>query len=118
MRVERGKAGVKHSRTQLDSFCAAPAIAVQLPGADTGTNAKAERTALAERGAAPRSAECERLTFECVLNATGPLCSKSLAPEYAIAATQLKALGVPIGKLDATVHSKTAGAHSISGYPT
>ena len=44
--------------------------------------------------------------------------SKSLAPEYAKAATELKALGVPLGKLDATVHSKTAGAHSISGYPT
>jgi len=45
---------------------------------------------------------------------------KSLAPEYAKAAKELKAAdpAVPLGKVDATVQTVVAGKHDISGYPT
>jgi len=45
---------------------------------------------------------------------------KSLAPEYAKAAKELKDAdpAVPLGKVDATVQTVVAGKHDINGYPT
>merc|ERR1712002_916189 len=45
---------------------------------------------------------------------------KSLAPEYAKAAKELKSAdpAVPLGKVDATAQTEVAGKHDISGYPT
>jgi len=45
---------------------------------------------------------------------------KSLAPNYAEAATQLKKQSppIPLGKVDATVETAVAGRFGISGYPT
>lgn len=43
---------------------------------------------------------------------------KSLAPEYAKAATELLSHGIRLGKVDATQEGKLAGRFSVSGYPT
>lgn len=45
---------------------------------------------------------------------------KKLAPEYAQAAKELKALEnpIPIAKLDATENAESAKAHGVKGYPT
>ncbi|KAF9101015.1 protein disulfide-isomerase precursor [Mortierella sp. AM989] len=43
---------------------------------------------------------------------------KSLAPEYEIAATQLKEHSIPIAKVDCTVESDLCQEHGVSGYPT
>jgi protein disulfide isomerase len=45
---------------------------------------------------------------------------KSLAPEYALAASDLKSNDppIPLGKVDCTVETAIAGQHEIQGYPT
>mmetsp|Transcript_27363 Transcript_27363/g.45896 ORF Transcript_27363/g.45896 Transcript_27363/m.45896 type:complete len:439 (+) Transcript_27363:55-1371(+) len=43
---------------------------------------------------------------------------KALEPEYAKAATTLKADGVKLGAVDATVHKELAGKYGIKGFPT
>ncbi|KAF9192471.1 protein disulfide-isomerase precursor [Haplosporangium sp. Z 767] len=43
---------------------------------------------------------------------------KALAPEYEIAATQLKEAGIPIAKVDCTVETELCQEHGIQGYPT
>ncbi|GJJ76244.1 protein disulfide-isomerase A1 [Entomortierella parvispora] len=43
---------------------------------------------------------------------------KALAPEYEIAATQLKEHSIPIAKVDCTVETDLCQEHGIQGYPT
>ncbi|KAG0359088.1 protein disulfide-isomerase precursor [Podila minutissima] len=43
---------------------------------------------------------------------------KSLAPEYEVAATQLKAKNIPIAKVDCTVETDLCQEQGIQGYPT
>lgn len=43
---------------------------------------------------------------------------KSLEPEYALAAKQLKEDGLALAKVDATVESALAKHYGITGYPT
>ena len=43
---------------------------------------------------------------------------KSLAPEYAAAAKELKSLGIPLAKVDATKETELAKEHLVEGYPT
>ncbi|KAF9099033.1 protein disulfide-isomerase precursor [Mortierella sp. GBA35] len=43
---------------------------------------------------------------------------KALAPEYEIAATQLKEHGIPIAKVDCTVETELCQEQGIQGYPT
>ncbi|KAG0198463.1 protein disulfide-isomerase precursor [Mortierella sp. GBA30] len=43
---------------------------------------------------------------------------KALAPEYEIAATQLKEIGIPIAKVDCTVEKDLCQEQGVSGYPT
>ncbi|KAF9952508.1 protein disulfide-isomerase precursor [Mortierella alpina] len=43
---------------------------------------------------------------------------KALAPEYEIAATQLKEHGIPIAKVDCTEQTEVCKEHEIQGYPT
>ncbi|KAI8597129.1 thioredoxin-like protein [Dissophora ornata] len=43
---------------------------------------------------------------------------KALAPEYEIAATQLKEMGIPIAKVDCTVETELCQEHGVQGYPT
>ena len=43
---------------------------------------------------------------------------KKMAPEFSAAAAVLKEDGIILAKLDATVHSTTAGKFAIQGYPT
>ncbi|KAG0371310.1 protein disulfide-isomerase precursor [Gamsiella multidivaricata] len=43
---------------------------------------------------------------------------KALAPEYEIAATQLKEVGIPIAKVDCTVETDLCQEHGVQGYPT
>ncbi|KAF8966840.1 protein disulfide-isomerase precursor [Entomortierella lignicola] len=43
---------------------------------------------------------------------------KALAPEYEIAATQLKEKNIPIAKVDCTVETDLCQEHGVSGYPT
>lgn len=41
-----------------------------------------------------------------------------LAPEYEIAATQLKEKNIPIAKVDCTENEELCQKHEIRGYPT
>jgi len=41
-----------------------------------------------------------------------------LAPEYEIAATQLKEHSIPIAKVDCTVEADLCQEHGVQGYPT
>ena len=43
---------------------------------------------------------------------------KSLAPQYAIAATELKSADIQIGKVDCTAETSIASEYGITGYPT
>jgi protein disulfide-isomerase A1 len=43
---------------------------------------------------------------------------KKLAPEYAAAAGVLKADGIPLAKLDATIHKQAAEKFKVQGFPT
>ncbi|KAG0323702.1 protein disulfide-isomerase precursor [Dissophora globulifera] len=43
---------------------------------------------------------------------------KALAPEYEVAATQLKEMGIPIAKVDCTVETDLCQEHGVQGYPT
>ncbi|KAF9434473.1 protein disulfide-isomerase precursor [Entomortierella beljakovae] len=43
---------------------------------------------------------------------------KALAPEYEIAATQLKDAKIPIAKVDCTVEADLCQEHGVQGYPT
>ncbi|MCO5586323.1 hypothetical protein L7F22_040262 [Adiantum nelumboides] len=43
---------------------------------------------------------------------------QALAPEYATAATELKASGVFLAKVDATLEAEIAQEHGVQGYPT
>lgn len=43
---------------------------------------------------------------------------KKLTPEYAGAAQELAAEGIPLAKVDATVHKECSGKFKISGFPT
>ena len=43
---------------------------------------------------------------------------KKLAPEYSAAAAVLKADNIPLGKVDATVHSTLGSRFAVQGYPT
>jgi protein disulfide-isomerase A1 len=43
---------------------------------------------------------------------------KKLTPEYAAAAQELAAEGIPLAKVDATVHKECSGKFKISGFPT
>ena len=43
---------------------------------------------------------------------------KKLAPEYSAAAEVLKADNIPLGKVDATIHSKLGSRFAVQGYPT
>ncbi|KAF9920074.1 protein disulfide-isomerase precursor [Linnemannia zychae] len=43
---------------------------------------------------------------------------KALAPEYEIAATKLKEIGIPIAKVDCTVETDLCQEQGIQGYPT
>ncbi|PAA63843.1 hypothetical protein BOX15_Mlig002667g1 [Macrostomum lignano] len=43
---------------------------------------------------------------------------KQLEPQYSAAATRLKAKGIALAKVDATVHESLAAQHEVQGYPT
>ncbi|KAG0053226.1 protein disulfide-isomerase precursor [Gryganskiella cystojenkinii] len=43
---------------------------------------------------------------------------QALAPEYEIAATELKEHNIPVAKVDCTVHTELCQEHGVQGYPT